>query len=207
MHLGASHAYSGDYLTSHSISIKIFVFPEVRKMRAFELFLLGSPQIYHMGRPWPIARRQARALLYALAVDKAVWTQAQLCLLFWADAPDAQVRCACSHLLTHLRRALPDPDLLQTTKEQVWLHENVWVDTVMLVRRSAGGLNDWSAAIDDGGDSWKGRICPRLPRMRCECCRSASVGDEPRSSFCNAWCRPRPVTCRGPSPTPGVICL
>ncbi|NOZ49103.1 MAG: AAA family ATPase [Chloroflexi bacterium] len=116
-------------------------------MRELQIYLLGPPQIDYAGQAWPILRRQARALLYVLAVDKIGWTREQLCRLFWPDRPEVQAKRTCSHLLTHLRRALPDPKLLQTEENRVWLREDVWVDTVAVAQLARGKPEEWTAAV------------------------------------------------------------
>lgn len=45
-----------------------------------------------------------------------------MCFLCWPDAPEATARRHLSHLLTHLRRALPSPDLLLVAADQVALY-------------------------------------------------------------------------------------
>jgi predicted ATPase/DNA-binding SARP family transcriptional activator len=54
----------------------------------------------------------------------------QLCYLFWPDEPESAARRSLAHLLTHLRRALPEPDLLLTANDQVGLDfGRAWSDT------------------------------------------------------------------------------
>lgn len=83
--------------------------------------LLGSPEARWAGNALLIPRRQTRALLYRLATDMRPASRDQLCALFWPDAPDAAARRSLTHLLTHLRRALPDPGLLQADGERIAL--------------------------------------------------------------------------------------
>src|SRR5262249_37584311 len=68
-----------------------------------------------------IPRRQARALLYRLAAHLRRVPREQLCYLFWPDTPEANARRSLAHLLTHLRRALPDPALVLTADDRVGL--------------------------------------------------------------------------------------
>jgi predicted ATPase/DNA-binding SARP family transcriptional activator len=82
-----------------------------------------------------IPRRQTRALLFRLAAQAAPVPREQLCYLFWPDEPDATARRSLAHLLTHLRRALPAPDLLITSTDQVGLNGTLaWADTVAYER-------------------------------------------------------------------------
>ncbi len=117
-------------------------------MSALQIRLLGPPQISYDKRPWTVARRQARALLYVLAVDKARWTREQLCSLFWSQRSTSQARRSCSHLLTHLRRALPDGGMVCTEANNVWLRDDVWVDTVAFAHLMRGSVESWRAAAE-----------------------------------------------------------
>ena len=76
------------------------------------VYMLGPPRVEWGGRPLPLPRRQTRALLYRLAVRPEPVPREQLCFLFWPDTPESTARRNLTHLLTHLRRALPEPDLL-----------------------------------------------------------------------------------------------
>ncbi|NTU80448.1 MAG: AAA family ATPase [Chloroflexales bacterium] len=99
------------------------------------LTLLGPPEARWLGAPLPIARRQARALLFLLAVDLRPVAREQICALLWPDAPGPTARRHLTHLLTHLRRALPDPDLFQVDSDRIALSlASVASDTAALVR-------------------------------------------------------------------------
>ncbi|NOZ70608.1 MAG: AAA family ATPase [Chloroflexi bacterium] len=115
-------------------------------MAALHIHLLGFPQIYYDGVLWPIPRRQARALLYRLAVDKTALTRTQIGLLFWPDVHDKKVRRALSHLLTHLRRALPEADIIWSEGNLLGLRDDVWVDTVAFTQLQEGSPEDWVKA-------------------------------------------------------------
>src|SRR5215212_7250395 len=86
------------------------------------IMLLGPPGVNWAGAQLAIPRRQTRALLFRLAAQGAPVPREQLCYLFWPDEPDATARRSLAHLLTHLRRALPAPDLLITSNDQVGLN-------------------------------------------------------------------------------------
>lgn len=90
---------------------------------ALEIALLGPPTITWAGVTLPIPRRQTRALIYRLVADIWPASRDQLCALFWPDIPDGLARRNLTHLLTHLRRALPDPGLLQADGERVALDQ------------------------------------------------------------------------------------
>jgi predicted ATPase/DNA-binding SARP family transcriptional activator/uncharacterized protein HemY len=97
--------------------------------------LLGPPTATWAGGALAIPRRQARALLFRLAAQAAPVSREQLCFLFWPDEPDASARRSLAHLLTHLRRALPVPELLIASSDQVGLNSaSVWVDTLTCER-------------------------------------------------------------------------
>ena len=64
------------------------------------------------GLPYAIPRRQTRALLYRLAAGMEPVSRDQLLLLFWPDKADAQARRSLTRLISSLRRALPQSDLL-----------------------------------------------------------------------------------------------
>jgi len=109
-----------------------------------QLHLLGPPQVEVAGRVLTIARRQVRALLYVLAVELEPIARTHLCFLFWPDSPDAAARRNLSHLLTHLRKVLPDPGLLRLSEEAVALDPaRAWSDSAAIlhaVRHLPGAL-------------------------------------------------------------------
>jgi len=83
------------------------------------IYLLGPPEVTWAGRPLSIPRRQARALLYRLAVHLQPVPREQLCFLFWPDTPESTARLNLSRLLHHLRRALPAPDVILTLEDRM----------------------------------------------------------------------------------------
>ena len=100
-------------------------------LQRLELRLLGTTKSEWEGRPLAIQRRNVRGLLYRLAAEPGPISRTQLCLLFWPDEPELVARRNLTHLLTHLRMALPDPDLLQTRAENIELDaRSVWCDVV-----------------------------------------------------------------------------
>jgi DNA-binding SARP family transcriptional activator/tetratricopeptide (TPR) repeat protein len=98
--------------------------------RDLRIYLLGPPRVEWAGRPLPIPRRQTRALLYRLAAQlTGRLSREHLCFLFWPDTPESTARRNLSHLLTHLRRALPAPELLLARDDRVGLDSRrVWSD-------------------------------------------------------------------------------
>jgi DNA-binding SARP family transcriptional activator/tetratricopeptide (TPR) repeat protein len=107
---------------------------------ALRIHLLGLPSVMWAGRALPIPRRQARALLYRLAIRAQPVPREQLCYLFWPDIPDASARRHLSHLLWHLQHALPDPELLWVGEDGVGLDaKGTWSDAVAFERLHSVG--------------------------------------------------------------------
>ncbi len=100
-----------------------------------EVCLLGSPEIKGNGHTLSVPRRQARALFYRLASRMDIVPREQLCFLFWPDLPECKARRNLSHLLTHVRGALPDRTILMTEDDNVWLDpKRVWSDTAVFAQ-------------------------------------------------------------------------
>lgn len=105
---------------------------------SLRISLLGPPEIRWASATISIPRRQTRALLYRLAAELRPVAREQICALFWPDVPDAAARRHLTHLLTHLRQALPDPDLLQVDGDRIALSPaRVSSDTAVLARIAA----------------------------------------------------------------------
>ena len=99
-------------------------------MDCLRITLLGPPNISWGGQSLSIPRRQVRALLYRLATNLQSVTRDELCYLFWSDNPPSTARRNLTHLLTHLRLAIPEPNLVDISKENVTLDPlRVWSDT------------------------------------------------------------------------------
>jgi DNA-binding SARP family transcriptional activator/tetratricopeptide (TPR) repeat protein len=104
----------------------------------FQFLLLGVPGMVWQTRPFTLARRQARALLYRLADDLQPVTRDQLIFLLWPDTSEATARRNLTRLLSYTRQALPRPDLLLSDKTAVALNPDlVWSDTVQFAKMSA----------------------------------------------------------------------
>ncbi len=94
------------------------------------IFLLGLPTVQRSDTYLEIPRREVRALLYRLATRLEPVSREQLCFLFWPDTPESSAHRALSHLLTHLRHALPRSESLLTCDEYVGLDpQHTWSDT------------------------------------------------------------------------------
>ncbi len=93
------------------------------------IHLLGPISVEWRGETLQVLRRQARALLYRLAASMQPVPREELCFICWPDVPEALAHRYCSHLLSHLRDALPAPDLIRCNNELVELDaRRVWSD-------------------------------------------------------------------------------
>jgi predicted ATPase/DNA-binding SARP family transcriptional activator len=93
--------------------------------------LLGSPEVSFQGQPLTLARRQSRALLYRLAAAPRPVPRDELCFLFWPDTADAVARRNLTVLLNHLRRELPQADLITSAEDALALaRPAVWTDVL-----------------------------------------------------------------------------
>lgn len=93
------------------------------------IYVLGPPRVEWAGQPLAVPRRQVRALLFFLASSPQAVSRQALHFLFWPDIPEADARRQCTRLLTHLRRALPAPEMLEAAEERVGLDRcQTWSD-------------------------------------------------------------------------------
>lgn len=105
-----------------------------------EVHLLGPPQVAWDGSVLPVPRRQVRALLYCLATRTQPLPRELLCDLFWPNITDTLARRHLSHLLSHLRKSLPDDNLLQVTEDEIGLDPQLtWSDTLTFEQLGATG--------------------------------------------------------------------
>jgi predicted ATPase/DNA-binding SARP family transcriptional activator len=95
--------------------------------------LLGPPALTWGDQSFTIARRQARALLYRIAATAHPVPREQLGFLLWPESTEATARRNLTVLLTQIRHALPQPDLLVTAGDAIGLdHTLAETDTVAL---------------------------------------------------------------------------
>lgn len=121
------------------------------------LALLGPPSVIWAGRPLPIARRQAPALLYRLATPAGSSLQPvsrdHLCFLLWPDLPQATARRNLTVVVAQLRHALPQSDVLNVTGNTIGLRdEAVTTDMATFAARVPhalrnGSLDDLAATV------------------------------------------------------------
>lgn len=112
--------------------------------------ILGPPHLALNDQPIIIKRAQIRALLYCLAAQAEPVGRDHLTFLFWPDIEDAKARRHLTQLISHMRRALPDPTLLLTTKEHVQLDfSHVFSDAVEFERLAdMGDISSLRQAFD-----------------------------------------------------------
>jgi DNA-binding SARP family transcriptional activator len=122
------------------------------------IYLLGLPRVALAQNHLDILRREVRALLYRLANRLEPISREQLCYLFWPNTPESTARRALSHLLTHLRNALPAPEVIEACNDYIELnHQLVWIDTVAFEQRcDAALLGHHEAVLQQGLDFYRG---------------------------------------------------
>lgn len=123
-----------------------------------QICLLGSPTVERDQLPVVIPRRRVRTLLYYLVTAGQPVSRAQLCQLFWSDSPDTLAHRNLTHLLTHLRRALPDPNILVTRSNCISLDPlRIWSDLQTFTRlRMVSGDADRTHALQQAADLYRG---------------------------------------------------
>lgn len=93
------------------------------------VYLLGAAFVEWRAQPLPIARRQARCLLYRLAAQSQPVPREELAFTFWPDEPEAAAHRRLSHLVSHLRQSLPLPSIIRVTNDLVDLKpQQAWSD-------------------------------------------------------------------------------
>lgn len=93
------------------------------------MHLFGAPRLECQGHTLTVPRRQTRGLLYYLAAQDRPSPREDICFRFWPDVPEREARRNFSRLFTHLRRALPSPDLLLAHGEEIATNPGlVWSD-------------------------------------------------------------------------------
>jgi DNA-binding SARP family transcriptional activator len=116
----------------------------------FQFYLLGPPMITWRGEHFELSRRQARALLFRLAVDLQPVARNELVFLFWPDTEETAARQNLSRLLSYIRKALPKDPFLFTQPGTLRLSPvAVWSDSETLLslaeREDEAGLEEAAA--------------------------------------------------------------
>jgi ABC-type oligopeptide transport system substrate-binding subunit/DNA-binding SARP family transcriptional activator len=102
---------------------------------SLSVYMLGPPAVEQPGSSLTISRRQVRAILYYLASQRRLVPRENLGFLFWPDTRESTARRNLTRLLTHLRHALPLPQLLVTSGDCVGLDpQDTWSDTAAFRR-------------------------------------------------------------------------
>lgn len=102
------------------------------------VYVLGPAWVEWHGQPLVIRRRQTRALLYCLAAKQHPVPREELCFGFWPDQPESQGHRQLSHLLSHLRNALPDSTMVQGFGDALEIDASrVWCDAVAFKKACA----------------------------------------------------------------------
>ncbi|MCC6602438.1 MAG: AAA family ATPase [Anaerolineae bacterium] len=118
------------------------------------IYLLGSCQILWQGQPFTLPRRQLRALLYRLAAQLEPVSRSHLAFLFWPDEPDATARRYLTRLLSSLRAALPQSQMLLVSEETAALNPAlITADSATLAQV---GLTDETAVLTHAITHYRG---------------------------------------------------
>jgi DNA-binding SARP family transcriptional activator len=114
-----------------------------------EINLLGPVEIKFDNELLKINRRIERAILYTLAIEQLPVSRTKLIDLLWPEADQVDPRASLRTALSRLRRELPDPQLILTELDQVWLDRNrVQVDVVLFENQYQHILNFLSTHED-----------------------------------------------------------
>lgn len=123
-----------------------------------KFFLLGPSYATWNNSVLNIPRLQVRTLLFYLATYPNAIPQERLHYLFWNDKSETQCRRNLSHLLTHVRKVLPDDKILIVLNSLLMLdHEKIWCDVVefkKLLRTSKG--DDQYQAFQQANELYRG---------------------------------------------------
>jgi len=112
------------------------------KFEPLEIHLLGPVEIKFQGEPLKIGRRLERVILYYLAGEHRPISRSDLIDILWPKANQADPRRALRTALSRLRRQLPNPDLIKTEFDKVWLDtDHCIIDLLMFEQRSHRLLN------------------------------------------------------------------
>ncbi len=120
--------------------------------------LFGAPTAKWQGEPLAITRRQVRALLFYLSCRLQPTGRDRLVCLFWSDRPEAVAYQNLRRLLSYLRGALPDPNILIAQNDQVCLDPaRVWSDADFFERVStATGDKSCESSMAQAAELYRG---------------------------------------------------
>jgi DNA-binding SARP family transcriptional activator len=115
-----------------------------------------------------LTRRQTRALLYRLATALEPVSRDHLCFLFWPDQSDIVARRNLTKLLAHLRSALPQPNLLVVSGENIQLDpQQVWSDTVAFTEQYPLSSTTTIASLDTAVTLYRGAFLNGFALAHC----------------------------------------
>ena len=114
-----------------------------------KLNLLGPPVLTCQTRSFSLPRRQARALLFRLAVAEQPVSREELTDLLWPNKPPPTARRNLTRLLSYLRHQLPQSDLLEGNKTAVSLNLTLVTSDVVQFRKlcQTDDPADWETAV------------------------------------------------------------
>jgi DNA-binding SARP family transcriptional activator len=96
-----------------------------------KILLLGTPVILYEDQPLRIQRRQLRTMLCYLACQPEGIGRGEILGRFWPDKTESVGRRQLREVLSKLRAQIPDPEILQTDLDRVWLNrECVYSDVI-----------------------------------------------------------------------------
>ncbi len=134
-----------------------------------EVYLLGPPRLVSGRAILTAPRRQVRALLYYLAAQSELSPRERICFLFWPDLRESEARRNLTGLLTHLRRALPDPTSLLTSRDCIGLDPDCFTSDLtsfISLSQPEGGIEDLrEASALYRGPFLNGFSLPRSPEF------------------------------------------
>ncbi|MEJ2351927.1 MAG: AAA family ATPase, partial [Anaerolineales bacterium] len=101
-----------------------------------------------------MSRKQARALIYVLAMTLQPVPRDRLVFLFWPDKPEVTARRNLSRVASYIRNELPHPELLRINQESIGLNpEMVWSDAARfmeLAEQSSPAKREETVALYNG---------------------------------------------------------
>ena len=117
--------------------------------KPFHVTVLGNPEMRWNAQPFELSRRQTRLLIYIMAETLRPISRDRLMLLLWPNTAESTARRHLTRRLSHLRKALPQPDLLLVDKTSVALNAQlVWSDAVTFTALcSQEDRESWASAM------------------------------------------------------------
>ena len=109
-------------------------------MSDLKFFLLGSPQFEQRGKPLPLKRRKAIALLAYLTVTDQPHSRESLATMFWPDYDASRGRANLRRELTAINKALGAGWLIADREQVAFQHQaGFWLDVQQFQQLIAAG--------------------------------------------------------------------